>query len=187
MSGVEIVRPSPAEVVAQNCLWRVGSQRADCWQDSLLLPTGTGAIDCERCDSQARSRRRGTRVPITDQRVDLAEQLVHLGEMSALCMALEGAPIALRNDAVDHPHFLKTRNGGMSQKFLTTVITVNTCYSPTGSWRESPMTSQVSGMPPSHDNAPSHQPRSLRSSLERERFPTSSCFGQVSQEIPCFL
>ena len=42
------------------------------------------------------------------------------------------------------------------------------------------------GSAASHDNAPSHQPRSLRSSLERERFPTSSCFGQVFARNPVF-
>ena len=64
------------------------------WEQFLIA-----SRECAEAAVQVRSRRRRTRVPTVDQRADRAEQLVHLGELSAARMALEGDPIAPGNDA----------------------------------------------------------------------------------------
>ena len=55
--------------------------------------------ECAKAAVQVLSRCRRTRVPTVDQRADRAEHLVHLGELSAARMGLEGDPIAPGNDA----------------------------------------------------------------------------------------
>ena len=64
------------------------------WEQLLIA-----SRECAEAAVQVRSRRRRTRVPTVDQRADRAEQLVHLDELSAARMALEGDPIAPGNDA----------------------------------------------------------------------------------------
>ena len=81
--------PRGGKVTKNKLLERVQKFASGEWLDLLRL-----SLEASEAASQLRSRRRRTQHDIVTKRVERAETLVCLGEISATCHALEGSPVA---------------------------------------------------------------------------------------------
>ena len=84
---LETLHPLPAYVAEET------SPRTSCWSGSRSLRQVRLSLEVSEAASQLRSRRRRTQQDTVTKRVERAETLVCLGEISAARHALEGGCI----------------------------------------------------------------------------------------------